>query len=196
MKGITGKHNKTQFEFILSRLNLENYQDRSWSELSGGFRLRFELARQLIWQPQLLILDEPLANLDIKSQLTFLQDLRDLTNSISNSMAVIISSQNLYEIEKISDHIVFIRDGQSQYNGEMANVGWDNAFHCYEIDTRAGVLDLQTALRDLPIREIRNENFYKLIFTDERVRSIDIMQELGKKGITVSYFRDITHSTR
>ncbi|THU40767.1 ABC transporter ATP-binding protein [Niastella caeni] len=196
MKGITGINNEAQYDFIISRLNLEGHQNKLWNELSGGYRLRFELARQLIWQPKLLILDEPLGNLDIKSQLTFLQDLRNLTNSISNSMAVIISSQNLYEVEKISDHVVFMRNGSAVYNGHVADIGAENKYRCYEIDTSASILDLQNALRNLQVKEIRREAFYKLIFTHENIQSADIMQELGKRDIPVLYFRDITHSTR
>lgn len=196
MKGITGSKNKAQYDFIITRLNLENHQNKLWSELSGGYKLRFELARQLIWQPKLLILDEPLANLDIKSQLIFLQDLRNLTNSISHSMAVIISSQNLYEIEKISDQVIFMRNGQAIYNGHITDIGVENNFQCYEIDTTATVLELQNALQGLKVKEIRRESFYKLIFTPDNIRSENIMQELGRKGIPVQYFRDITHSTR
>jgi ABC-2 type transport system ATP-binding protein len=196
IKGITGKANKAQYDFIISRLNLSNFEDKQWNSLSGGFKLRFEIARQLMWRPKLLILDEPLANLDIKSQLLFLSDLRNLTNSISHSMSVIISSQNLYEIEKIADQIVFLRDGRPAYNGAINTVGADNKFRCYEIDTSANVLELQRALFGLPVREIRSETFYKLIYTEERLSSSELLQELAKRRIKISYFRDISHSTR
>lgn len=196
IKGITGKENKAQFEFIIARLGLDKYQNRLWSELSGGYKLRFEIARQLIWQPRLLILDEPLANLDVKTQLQFLIDLRNLANSISHSMAVVISSQNLYEIEKISDHIVFLKDGGPIYNGETKGLGQKNKFRCYEIDTRSDALELQKALRKLPIREIRSESFYKLIFTDREVLGEDLMRELADQCIDIRYFRDITNSSR
>jgi ABC-2 type transport system ATP-binding protein len=196
IKGITGAENERAFINITDRLGLHNFKHKMWSELSGGYKLRFELARQLIWRPKLLILDEPLANLDIKTQLLFLNDLRSLTNSISHSMAVIISSQNIYEIEKVADNMVFIRDGATTYNGRVKDMGNASELRCYEIDTDAGIPELQKALGNLQIKEIRSNSFYKIIFAGESVNSDVLLRALADQHIAVSYFRDITHSTR
>lgn len=196
IKGITGKENQRQFEFIIARLGLERYKDNTWEQLSGGIRLRFEIARQLIWKPRLLVLDEPLANLDIRSQQLFLQDLRSLTDSISHSMAVIISSQNLYEIEKVTDHILYLRDGEVVYSGRTADVGRTNLFRCYEIGVNRDSTEIQQALVGLPVLEVRSDAFYTLIYTSQELRHGTILETLAGHGIEVWYFRDITHSTR
>lgn len=196
IKGITGKINQETFDYIIQRLSLNQYYKKQWDELSGGFKLRFELAKQLIWSPKLLILDEPLANLDIKTQLMFLSDLRSLTNSISNSMAVIISSQNIYEIEKIADQIVFIKNGKPFYYGRTNEVGTNNNFRCYQVDTSMDYFDLQRLLKDAQIIEIRNDSFYKLVYTSKEVTAPRFLKILVDQNIPIISFRDITNSTR
>jgi ABC-2 type transport system ATP-binding protein len=196
VKGIVGKENDDMVSFIISRLGLEKHQGKLWSELSSGFKLRFELARQLLWSPRILILDEPLANLDIKAQMSFLMDLRSLTNSINNSMAVIVSTQNIYEIEKIADRVVFLRDGRPLYNGEVATVSLGERKRSYEIDTEADTILLLKAMEELDIIEIRTVFFYRIIYTGEMVYADQVLHALSHHGIIVKYFRDITNSTR
>ena len=48
-KGLLGEENRKEVNFILHRLNLMPYRERKWEELSGGFQMRFELARMLVW---------------------------------------------------------------------------------------------------------------------------------------------------
>jgi ABC-2 type transport system ATP-binding protein len=196
VKGNYGAENDRLLDSIIDRLGLREYENSNWDEISGGYKLRFELAKQLIWKPKLLVLDEPLANLDIKTQLTFLRDLRDLTNSFSQGMAIIISSQNLYEIEKIADNLIFIRDGKPTYSGKMSGVGSENRFRCYEIDTDVEYMRLVRALRDPRILDIKASTFYKLIYTREDFDNTDFVSLLSERGIGFKYFRDVTHSTR
>ena len=70
--GIRGKENEDEVDFIIWRLGLDKYRNATWNEISGGFKMRFSLGRALVYNPRLLILDEPLANLDVNTQLLFL----------------------------------------------------------------------------------------------------------------------------
>ena len=71
----------------------------------------------MVQRPNLIALDEPLANLDINTQLKFLTSLRRLVADFVEPLAILISSQHLHEIESICDKIIFLRDGQAEYNG-------------------------------------------------------------------------------
>ena len=103
--------------FLLSTLRLQPYRHARWKELSGGYKMRFALAKALVTRPTLLIIDEPLANLDVNSQITFLDDLRRFAVSPTAPMAVLVTSQHLHEVERIADNILFMRDGHVLYNG-------------------------------------------------------------------------------
>ena len=78
LHGILGQDNEREVSFVVERLGLGGYLDKRWAELSGGYKLRFALARALVWKPRLLVMDEPLANLDVKAKSVLLQDVRDL----------------------------------------------------------------------------------------------------------------------
>ncbi|BAZ09786.1 ABC transporter ATP-binding protein [Calothrix sp. NIES-4071] len=131
--GIKGQDNLDEVDFVINRLGLEKYKKATWGEISGGFKMRFSLAKALICHPKLIILDEPLANLDISTQLLFLQDIRDLANSSANPISIIISSQHLYEVENIADNILFLKDGKAIYNGLVKNFGEDRNENSYEV---------------------------------------------------------------
>ena len=63
--------------------------------------MRFELARMLLRKPKILLIDEPLANLDILAQQTILDDFRNIAGSPYRPIAIVLSSQQLYEVEKL-----------------------------------------------------------------------------------------------
>ncbi len=75
--GVKGKSNYQATEYILQRLGLAEHVHKTWQQLSGGYKLRFALAKALIWKAELLVIDEPLAHLDIKAQMVVLKDLQN-----------------------------------------------------------------------------------------------------------------------
>jgi ABC-2 type transport system ATP-binding protein len=111
LAGVSGDANTLMVDFMLERLNLSAYAHLTWTQISSGYRTRFEIARILLQKPRLLILDEPLANLDINAQQTILTDLKFIAKSVHHPMGVILSSQQLHEVEKIADTVLFIKDG-------------------------------------------------------------------------------------
>jgi ABC-2 type transport system ATP-binding protein len=194
--GYRGERSEQEVEFILRRLGLEKYRDARWHEISSGFKTRFSLARALLSQSRILILDEPLANLDINTQTIFLQDLRDLTNSVANPMAVIISSQHLHEVENIADNILFLRDGEALYNGPMAIFGEDRTENSFELACDLSKSDLMDAVDDIGYLRIDPEGKHFILHTPREVRASMVLQALLSRGITVRFFRDISKSTR
>ncbi|BAY95945.1 MULTISPECIES: ABC transporter ATP-binding protein [unclassified Tolypothrix] len=195
--GITGSINKEEVEFIIYRLALEQYRDAKWSELSGGYKMRFSLAQALVCNPKLLILDEPLANLDINTQLLFLQDLRDFANYYKEKKSIIISSQNLYEIEKIADNIIFLKNGQAKYNNSVKNFGKDRTKNCYEIDCSLSKEELESLLKEVNYKKIDKSGISSfIIYTDTDVMTKDLLEVFLAHKISLKYFRDISKSTR
>lgn len=194
--GIEGDKNEEEVDFIVNRLGLEQYKNVTWNEISGGYKMRFALAKALVWNPTLLILDEPLANLDINTQLMFLRDLRYLADSIANPKAVIISSQNLHNVEEIADNIIFIQNGSAAYNGKMKEFGEDRKENSFEFACNLSKEALTDVLEETSWNHLEEVGYNFILDTPTSVTAGDILSMLIKKNVAVSYFRDISKSTR
>ena len=117
--GVTGKANTEMVDWYLNRYGLADYEDATWDRISGGYRTRFELVRALLVRPRLLILDEPLAFLDIVTQQIFLADVRSIASALDRPVSVIMTSQHLYEVEAIADRMVILDDGKCLFSGPI-----------------------------------------------------------------------------
>lgn len=193
--GIKGNQNETLVEFVIHRLGLTKYEDALWSEISSGFKLRFELARALVRRPHLLIIDEPLANLDINTQEVFLQDLRYLANSAHHPMAILLSSQHLHELETIADNIIFIKNGEALYNGSMKDFGQDRKENIFELGTSAEKSLMKEALSALEGVTIEDRGTSHIIRTPLELEGNAVLEALVKANVPIGYFRDISTST-
>ncbi|PDT91399.1 hypothetical protein CO669_05185 [Bradyrhizobium sp. Y36] len=120
--GKLGSDNERLVDDYLARYDLERYASRQWNELSDGYLMRFELVRALVSSPELLILDEPLANLDIVARLSFLSDLVELATTISKPTSVVLSTHHLDEAELVADKILILERGACIFSGTKADV--------------------------------------------------------------------------
>jgi ABC-2 type transport system ATP-binding protein len=174
-------------------LGLEKFKDLSWNEISSGYRLRFELAKMLLWRPQLLILDEPLANLDINAQQLLLQDLKFFVRSKVHPLSIILSSQNLHEVERIADNIVFIRQGKTVFNGKQNQFGRENLLQHFEISGNFSLKELQVAF---PGTKIEDTGTTYIVSVNKETKWFEILSKLNQHNLELNYYRNITNSTR
>ncbi|MCP8306507.1 MAG: ABC transporter ATP-binding protein [archaeon] len=94
---------------ILEFLGIDKLAARHLNELSGGEQQKVIVARALAQQPQILLLDEPTSNLDIKHQLEILSILRGLTQSMQRSVIVAMHDLNL--ASRFSDRMIMLKQG-------------------------------------------------------------------------------------
>ncbi|MEL6634473.1 MAG: ABC transporter ATP-binding protein [Bacteroidota bacterium] len=194
--GIRGAANRDAVNYIVHRLGLSQHLDRKWKELSGGFKLRFALARALVWQPKLLIIDEPLANLDINTQLIVLNDLRSMASSLTEPLGIVITSQHLVEIENISDQLLFLRKGEVVYYGPKQQLGMDRQHNTFEFATDLPLHLLEEQLGGLQYVELSHNGQVYVMTAPMNVTIASVVSYLSEKGIQVSYMRDISQSTK
>jgi len=193
--GIFGSENEELVDFVIHRLGLTRYQYATWNEISNGYKLRFELAKSLVWRPKLLILDEPLANLDINAKLLFMQDLRLLANSTRHPISIVMSSQQLHEIESVVDNIVFIKEGKAIYNGKVAQIGEDRQQNSFELAGNFERAELYYILKELGQISIDDTGQSLVVHVPRNIESSQVLNKIAavKK---IDYFRDISRSTR
>lgn len=184
-------------DFIVTSLRLQDYRHARWKELSGGYKMRFALAKALITKPTLLIIDEPLANLDINAQITFLDDLRTFAVAPSAPMAVLITSQHLHEVERIADNMLFMRAGQTLYNGPTHAFATGRTTNTFEIACDTGFAEIGRILQQhSPDSSVRQNGYNYIITTPIALTRDDLMALFVQHAIVPTYFRDISTSTR
>ncbi|MCH8501101.1 MAG: ATP-binding cassette domain-containing protein [Aliidiomarina sp.] len=90
------------------------------AQLSGGQQQRVAIARTLLSCPQLLLMDEPLANLDRKAKLDLVQVLQRVQNVLQ--IPILYVSHNAEEVLRLADYLVFMEQGQVITHGEFVSV--------------------------------------------------------------------------
>ncbi|UJP40176.1 ABC transporter ATP-binding protein [Cellulomonas palmilytica] len=107
---------RTRAAELLATVHLSEYADRPASVLSRGQKQRLGLARALVHDPQVLLLDEPASGLDPRSRV----DLRVLLRRLADEgRTVIVSSHILSELEEMSDDVVFVSRGRTVTSDEL-----------------------------------------------------------------------------
>jgi ABC-2 type transport system ATP-binding protein len=98
------------FSDLADALQLSDNLNSKFSQLSSGMQKRALLLFVLITQPNVLILDEPTANLDVQSRKEFIGLLKTLSDKMH--FAIMITSHNIDELETFVNKIVFIKEGR------------------------------------------------------------------------------------
>lgn len=117
--GLGGKHAKLRVEECLQELRLWDRRKDTARSLSGGMKRRLMIARALVHEPRLLILDEPTAGVDIeirRSMWKFLQEINEAGTTI------ILTTHYLEEAESLCRHIAIIDEGSIIEDARMSDI--------------------------------------------------------------------------
>jgi iron complex transport system ATP-binding protein len=115
-----GARDKEIVSQMLVLLDLEDMAFRQFNELSGGERQKVLLARALAQEPEILLLDEPTSNLDLRHQLEVLNLIESLARE--KKISAIMAMHDLNLASRFSDKIIMLKEGQVYAVGEPASV--------------------------------------------------------------------------
>lgn len=192
--GVTGEKNNLLVHMMIARFGLWNYKDLKWKELSSGYKMRFELARTLLRKPEIVLLDEPLANLDILAQQVILEDLKMLAKSHVNPIAMVFSSQQLYEVEKVSDDVIYLRNGKPD---EILNLEKkENNSLVIELDSENSRDKVEELFINGELKKIEFNGGVYILYFNEEIAFNDVLTIISKNEFSIQYIRDISNSTR
>lgn len=107
--GIPAKEAEPRAIELLKQFDLYAKRDLDFTKLSGGMKRRLSLARALIYQPKILILDEPTAGVDVELRLELWQLLQDLNRE---GMTIVLTTHYLEEAQRLCRRIGIINHGQ------------------------------------------------------------------------------------
>ena len=182
--GISAKQAEDSAERHLKRLGIwEKRRDRS-RNLSGGMKRRLMIARALIHEPRLLILDEPTAGVDIELRRTMWEYLSEINES---GTTIILTTHYLEEAEQLCRNIGIIDRGELLRNTSMKTL-------LSELHTETFVMDIVDPLNRLPEISgfsLRRRDNHTLEIDVERGSALnDVFRALSDHGINVSSMRN------
>jgi putative spermidine/putrescine transport system ATP-binding protein len=120
MRGVGKDEARRRVEEALRLVGLEDRADQYPSQLSGGQQQRIAIARAIVVEPPLLLLDEPLSNLDAKLRLELRTEIRRLHQALGLTTVYVTHDQE--EALSLSDRLVVLRDGRVQAIGTPEEV--------------------------------------------------------------------------
>ena len=111
---------KVETDKFLKLMQIDGYRDRMPDRLSGGQQQRVALARALVIKPDVLLMDEPLSNLDAKLRVEMRTAIKEIQNSIGITTVYVTHDQE--EAMAVSDRIAVMKDGEIQHLGQPKDI--------------------------------------------------------------------------
>ena len=187
--GLPRKLAKERCDKYLKKLGLwEKRFDRSRS-LSGGMKRRLMIARALVHEPRLLILDEPTAGVDIELRRSMWDFLTEIN---TNGTTIILTTHYLEEAEQMCRNIAIIDEGEIIENTSMKKL-------IAELDSQVFILDTPNEIKTKPeitiddalIHRIDAHSFEVKVPSSKLIN--EVFKELDKQGIEISSMRNKTN---
>jgi len=160
--GIGKKTAKKKAEKYLKQLGLWNKRDEQSIKLSGGMKRRLMIARALVHEPKLLILDEPTAGVDIETRRGMWDFIREINEK---GTTIILTTHYLEEAENLCRNIAIIDHGKIIENTSMKNF-------LSKMDKETFIFDVNKCIKKVP-----NLKNYKIKIIDETTIEVEILEK-------------------
>lgn len=162
--GIDRKTAVQRAEKYLRQLDLWERRDAMARELSGGMKRRLMIARALVHEPKLLILDEPTAGVDIEIRRSMWSFLREVNKQ---GTTIILTTHYLEEAENLCKHIAIINEGVTIESTEMKSL-------LTRLNVETFVLNLKT-----PVDKMPELSGYDIELIDDSTLEVIVSKEQG-----------------
>tara|TARA_B100000949_G_scaffold169226_1_gene149647 strand:+ start:853 stop:1782 length:930 start_codon:yes stop_codon:yes gene_type:complete len=187
--GLPRKLARERCEKYLKKLGLwEKRSERSRS-LSGGMKRRLMIARALVHEPRLLILDEPTAGVDIELRRSMWNFLAEIN---ANGTTIILTTHYLEEAEQMCRNIAIIDEGEIIENTSMKKL-------IGELDSQVYILDTANEMNGKPEITIDDVLIHRIDAHSLEVKVPngklinEVFKELDKQGLEISSMRNKTN---
>ena len=171
-------------ENVMKRLGLWDKRNDQARTLSGGYKRRLMIAKALIHEPKLLILDEPTAGVDIELRREMWQFLKEINDS---GTTIILTTHYLEEAEQLCKNIAIIDHGEIVENTSMKDL-------LSRLDVQGFVLDLNKPINEAPIIDgfpMRLDDPTTLVAAVSKDKNInELFRLLSEKSIQVNSMRN------
>ena len=182
--GIPLKEGLIKAESVMKRLGLWDKRRDQARTLSGGYKRRLMIAKALIHEPKLLILDEPTAGVDIELRREMWEFLKEIN---ANGTTIILTTHYLEEAEQLCKNIAIIDNGEIVEDTSMKDL-------LSRLDVQGFVLDLDNPITEAPIIDgfpMRLDDPTTLVAAVSKDKNINnLFKLLSEKSIQVNSMRN------
>lgn len=179
--GMKGNILKSRIEELISLCGLELEANKKIHQLSKGYRQRVGLAKALIHDPEVIILDEPTTGLDPNQ----LAEIRKLIKNISVNKTLILSTHIMQEVEAICDKVVIINRGKIVASDLLQNLKSDGGKNILLVETEEP-MDLEWFAHLGEVSFVQNKNnAISLNVVDAVSARKELLQILQQKTLTL-----------
>ena len=182
--GLSPQLGRERAEKYLRALGIWDKRDVPSRMLSGGMKRRLMIARALVHEPKLLILDEPTAGVDIEMRRSMWDFLKKIN---AEGTTIILTTHYLEEAEALCRHIAIINNGEIVENSSMKEL-------LRRLKREVFILDcVEDAPDSVEIEgfEVRRLDSHSLEVAVEKGQFINqVFDELGRKGIHITSMRN------
>jgi len=191
---------RDRVEFYLKKLELWDKRDAKAKELSGGMKRRLMIARALVHEPKILVLDEPTAGVDVELRKTMWEFIQMLNRE--KGITIILTTHYLEEVEQLCKNVAILTWGEIVYDGWVKSL-------LKTLDEEIFVLDLKEKMDKIPKRfekynpKLTDSNTLELsvkahesvneIFSVLSEKSVEVLSMRNKSNRLEQLFLQLAH---
>ncbi|QEH62358.1 ABC transporter ATP-binding protein [Spiroplasma chinense] len=132
LSGLKNKESKVRTDQLLKYLGLVEYRNKTFKKLSAGMQKRALLAITMVSDPNIIIFDEPTANLDVSTRVEFMELIKKLARQ---DKIILITSHIINELQGLINKLIIIKEGELVFGQYLAQN--DNILDIYKKFTKA-----------------------------------------------------------
>ena len=184
--GLGFRKSKENAKYYMKKLDIWDKRNEQARKLSGGMKRRIMVAKALVNNPELLILDEPTAGVDIELRRSLWEFLTEINN---NGTSIILTTHYLEEAERLCRNIAIIDSGEIVENTSMQEL-------LTRLEEETFIFDLLKPINKLPEVsgfEMILENPKRIKVTVDKEQGLNaVFKSLSELGIEISSMRNET----
>ncbi len=177
--GMPAGEAKKRAEFLLKKLELWDKRHTISQQLSGGMKRRLMIARALVHNPRLLILDEPTAGVDVELRLGMWEFLKQLNH---DGTTILLTTHYLEEVEQLCNNAAMIKEGRIVANDSVKNLLKSVSEQTYKIE--ADKIPKTLTIKGFALENVTSESLEVSIDTKKQSLN-DLIVALAQKNIEI-----------
>ncbi|BAS67194.1 ABC transporter ATP-binding protein [Bathymodiolus septemdierum thioautotrophic gill symbiont] len=181
--GIERSEARKNAEILLKRVELWDKRRDMAKSLSGGMKRRLMLARALIHQPKILILDEPSAGVDVEIRRSMWAFLKELNR---DGMTIILTTHYLEEAESLCRNIAIVNQGKVVEQTSMKQLLTQISQQVLILESAEKLTDMPT---DLDFSITKLDEYSLEVLVESGVSITQILQNLAQKGVEITHVK-------